>query len=98
MSIKLFGNLFFKINKNEPILDHIIICIYDLLANYIKILVPTDTCQANIYNDFKSLIFRYINKRYLNLDNHTNIMKNFKCDCISILIISGSKLKIILLI
>ena len=89
MSIKIFGNLFFKINQNEPILDHIIICIYDLLAKHIKILVSTDKNQINIYNDIKTLIFQCVNKRYLNLENPTNIMKNFMCDCISILIISG---------
>ena len=67
---------------------------YDLLAIHNKILVSTDTCQANICNDFKSLIFRCINKKYLNFENRSNITKNFLCDCISILIISGSKLKI----
>ena len=89
MSIKIFGSLFFKIKLNDQILDHIIICIYDLLAKHITTLASVEENQISIYNEIKSLIFQCVNKRYLSLENPTNIMKNFICDCISILIISG---------
>ena len=83
MSIQIFGSLFFKINQNDQILDHIIICIYDLLAKHIKTLASVEENQISIYNDIKALIFQCVNKRYLSLENPTNIMKNFICDCIS---------------
>ena len=89
MSIKIFGSLFFKIKLNDQILDHIIICIYDLLAKHITTLASVEENQISIYNEIKSLIFQCVNKRYLSLENPTIIMKNFICDCISILIISG---------
>ena len=89
MNIKIFGNLFFKINSNDQILDHIIICIYGLLQKHIMTLVELNENHINIYNDIKSLIFQCVDKRYLNLENPSYAMRNTICDCISILIISG---------
>ena len=70
-------------------MDHIIVCIYDLLKKHILTLISTNEEQVNIYNDIKSLIFQCVQKRYLYLENPSYIMKNYICDCISILIISG---------
>ena len=89
MNIKIFGNLFFNINSDNQILDHIIICIYGLLQKHIMTLIEMNENQINIYNDIKSLIFQCVDKRYLNLENPTYAMRNTICDCISILIISG---------
>ena len=89
MNIKIFGTLFFKIDSKNALLDHIIICIYDLLKKHILTLISTNENQINIYEDIKSLIFECVNKRYLELENPSYAMKNFICGCISILIISG---------
>ena len=89
MNIKIFGQLFFEREQNDPLLDHIIICIYGLLKKHIITLISTNINQQNIYNDIKSLILECLKKRYLNLDNPTYIMRNYICDCLSILIISG---------
>ena len=89
MNIKIFGNLFFKFDSQNLILDHIITCIYGLLKKHILTLIKENEKQINIYNDIKLLIFQCVNKRYLNLDNPSYVMKNKICDCISILIISG---------
>ena len=89
MNIKVFGELLFEKNQNDPLLDHIIICIYGLLKEHITTLVSTNINQKNIYNDIKTLIFECVKKRYLNLENPSNIMRKNICDCISILIISG---------
>ena len=76
-------------NPNDPLLDHIILCIYDLLKKHILTLISKSENNINIYRDIKSLIFQCVNTRYLELENPSNIMKNCICDCISILIISG---------
>ena len=89
MNIKTFGNLFFNINSDNQILDHIIICIYDLLQKHIMTLIEMNEKNINIYNDIRSLIFQCVDKRYLNLKNPSYAMRNTICDCISILIISG---------
>ena len=89
MNIKIFGSLFFKIDSNDVLIDHIIVCIFDLLKKHILTLVSTNENQINIYKDIKSLIFQCVNKRYLDLENPSYAMKNIICDCISILIISG---------
>ena len=90
MNIKIFGELFFEnINSENQILDHIIVCIYDLLKKHILTLIKTGNEEINVYNDIKILIFQCVNKRYLQLQNPSNIIRNYICDCISILIISG---------
>ena len=89
MSIKIFANLFFKIDSKNPILDHIIVCIYGLLKEHIQTLVSTNQNQISIYNDIKTLILHCVQKRYLELDNPSYTTRNYICDCISILIISG---------
>lgn len=89
MNIKVFGELLFERDQNDPLLDHIIICIYGLLKKHIQILISANLNRKEIYNDIKTLIFECVKKRYLNLDNPTYIMRNYICDCISILIISG---------
>ena len=89
MNIKIFGQLFFERDQNDPLLDHIIICIYGLLKKHIATLISTNIKQQNIYNDIKALILECLKKRYLNLGNPTYIMRNYICDCLSILIISG---------
>ena len=89
MNIKIFGQLFFERDQNDPLLDHIIICIYGLLKKHITTLISTNINQQNTYNDIKSLILECLKKRYLNLNNPTYIMRNYICDCLSILIISG---------
>ena len=89
MNIKVFGELFFERDQKDPLLDHIIICIYGLLKKHISTLVSTNIKQKDIYNDIKGLILECLKKRYLNLENPTYIMRNYICDCISILIISG---------
>ena len=76
-------------NPNDPLLDHVILCIYDLLKKHILTLISKSEKNINIYRDIKSLIFQCVNTRYLELENPSNIMKNCICDCISILIISG---------
>ena len=89
MNIKVFGELLFEKDQNDPLLDHIIICIYGLLKEHITTLVSTNKNQKRIYEDIKNLIFECVKKRYLNLDNPSYIMRKNICDCISILIISG---------
>ena len=89
MNIKVFGELLFERNQNDPLLDHIIICIFGLLKEHITTLVLANKNNQNIYNDIKRLILECLKKRYLSLDNPTYIMRNYICDCISILIISG---------
>ena len=89
MNIKIFGDLFFKFDSQNLILDHIITCIYGLLKKHILTLIKENEKQVNIYNDIKLLVFQCVNKRYLNLDNPSYTMKNKICECISILIISG---------
>ena len=89
MNIKIFGNLFFKTDSQMKLLDHIIICIYDLLQKHIMTLIKINENQTNIYNEIKSLIFQAVDKRYLNFANPSYAMKNTICDCLSILIISG---------
>ena len=92
MNIKIFGELLFEILERDPnnaLLDHIIICIYGLLKKHIISLVSNYENKQNIYNDIKSLIFECVKKRYLGLENPTNIMRKNICDCISILIITG---------
>ena len=86
MSIKIFANLFFKIDSKDPILDHIIVCIYGLLKEHIKTLLSSN---QNLYNDIKKLILYSVQKRYLELNNPSYVTRNNICDCISILIISG---------
>ena len=66
MNIKIFGNLFFKTDSQMKLLDHIIICIYDLLQKHIMTLIKINENQTNIYNEIKSLIFQAVDKRYLN--------------------------------
>ena len=87
MNIKVFGELFFERNQNDPLLDHIIICIFGLLKEHITTLVSTNKKNKNIYNEIKRLILECLKKRYLNLHNPTYIMRNYICDCVSILII-----------
>ena len=89
MNIKVFGELLFEKDQNDPLLDHIIICIYGLLKEHIITLVSTNKNQKRIYEDIKNLIFECVKKRYLNLDNPSYIMRKNICDCISVLIISG---------
>ena len=89
MNIKAFGELFFDRDQNDPLLDHIIICIYGLLKKHIQTLISANLNRKDVYNDIKTLIFECVKKRYLNLENPTYIMRNYICDCISILIISG---------
>ena len=89
MNIKVFGELFLERDQNDPLLDHIIICIYGLLKEHISTLISTNKIHQNIYNDIKGLILECLKKRYLYLENPTYIMRNYICDCISILIISG---------
>ena len=89
MNIKIFGQLFFERDQYDSLLDHIIICIYGLLKKHIITLISTNINQQNIYNDIKYLILECLKKRYLNLGNPTYIMRNYICDCLSILIISG---------
>ena len=89
MNIKVFGELFFERDQNDPLLDHIIISIYEMLKKHISILVSANLNQKNIFNYIKDLILECLKKRYLNLENPTYIMRNYICDCISILIISG---------
>ena len=48
MNIKTFGNLFFNINSDNQILDHIIICIYDLLQKHIMTLIEMNEKNINI--------------------------------------------------
>ena len=76
-------------NPNDPLLDHIILCIFNLLQKHILTLISKCEKDISIYKDIKTLIFQCVNTRYLELDNPTNIMENTICDCISILIISG---------
>ena len=89
MNIKVFGELLFERDQKDPLLDHIIICIYGLLKKHIQTLISANLNRKEIYNDIKTLIFECVKKRYLNLENPTYIMRNYICDCISILIISG---------
>ena len=92
MNIKVFGELLFEMLERDPnntLLDHIIICIYGLLKKHIISLVSNYENKQGIYNDIKSLIFECVKKRYLGLENPTNIMRKNICDCISILIITG---------
>ena len=59
------------------------------IQKHILTLIKTDNDETNAYNDIKILIFQSVNKRYLQLQNPSNIIRNYICDCISILIISG---------
>ena len=89
MNIKIFGELLFEKDQNDPLLDHIIICIYGLLKEHIATLISTNKSQQKIYADIKGLIFECVKKRYLNVVNPSYIMRKNICDCLSILIISG---------
>ena len=89
MNIKIFGELLFEKDQNDPLLDHIIICIYGLLKEHIATLISTNKSQQKIYADIKGLIFECVNKRYLKVVNPSYIMRKNICDCLSILIISG---------
>ena len=92
MNIKVFGELLLEMLERDPnntLLDHIIICIYGLLKKHIISLISNYENKQGIYNDIKSLIFECVKKRYLGLENPTNIMRKNICDCISILIITG---------
>ena len=89
MNIKVFRELLIERDQNDPLLDHIIICIYGLLKKHILTLVEANINQKGVYNDIKNLILEIVNNRYIKLDNPSYIMRNYICDCISILIISG---------
>ena len=89
MNIKVFRELLIEREQNDPLLDHIIICIYGLLKKHISTLVLANINQKGVYNDIKTLILEIVKNRYIKLENPSYIMRNYICDCISILIISG---------
>lgn len=53
------------------------------------ILIARNKKEQETYNVIKSLIFKCVKERYLNLKNPSYIMRKNICDCLSILILSG---------
>ena len=61
MNIKIFGNLFFKFDSQNLILDHIITCIYGLLKKHILTLIKENEKQINMNSQIS---YAYDNKIY----------------------------------
>ena len=74
--------------ETNPLLVHIISCIFDLLKKHFKLLLSTNPKNKGIYQNIKTLIMKCL-ERYLRMNNPNKLITTYIAECLSILILSG---------
>ena len=78
-----------EIEENNPLIDHIILSIYGLLKNHMKLLLSTSKKDEEIYNNVKLMIIKCLKNKYLKMNNPSYTTRKTISDSLTLLILSG---------
>ena len=74
--------------ENDPLIQHVITCLYSILKLNFKTLLPSNPQHITIYQNVKTIIIKCLEK-YLTMKNPPKFITINIADCFSILILSG---------
>ena len=77
-------------DESNPLLDHILSCIFGLLKKHFSLLISDNPQYKGLYDIIKKLIIQKCLKKFLSLNNPSRNLTNNMSGCFTLLIIGGS--------